>query len=124
MAEFGSQCMDAIMNWMDRNFKSDGNLNQAIMPCLLCVLLLGLRSQSVVAQPPTGFNNAPVSQVGFTTPDSSSAASGVNFEAGELIAVVGPDHILAGEMFPIVDSILLEYQDKVPKAQLEKMRRE
>jgi hypothetical protein len=123
VAEFGSQCMDAIMNWMDKNFKMYSNLNRAIMPCLFCILLLGLRSQSVNAQPPTGFNNAPVSQVGFTAPDSSSASE-ANFEAGELIAVVGPDHILAGEMFPIVDSILLEYQDKVPKAQLAKMRRE
>jgi hypothetical protein len=58
------------------------------------------------------------------SPDASSNAGGVNFEAGELIAVVGPDHILAGEMFPIVDSILMEYADKMPKEQLAKMRRE
>jgi parvulin-like peptidyl-prolyl isomerase len=47
-----------------------------------------------------------------------------DFEAGELIAVVGPDHILAGEMFPMVDSVLSEYADKMPKEQMLKLRRE
>ncbi len=54
----------------------------------------------------------------------AGAAEAGSFEAGELIAVVGPDHILAGEMFPIVDSILSDYADKMPKSQLAKMRQE
>jgi hypothetical protein len=120
--------MDAIMNWMYTNLNRYRTSCLAVVPFLLCMMVLGMCASDSAAQPPrtnpNQFGGAPVSQVGFTSPDASSNAGGVNFEAGELIAVVGPDHILAGEMFPIVDSILMEYADKMPKEQLAKMRRE
>lgn len=100
---------------------------------LLGLIFFGISASGVWAQPPglgpsrlapSQLGPSPVSQVGYTSPDRSVSQDGANFEAGELIAVVGPDHILAGEMFPIVDSILMEYADKIPKEQLAKMRRE
>lgn len=116
------------MNWMFTNSSRDCTNSLALLPLVFCAVISGMFPSGSLAQPPAGvpngFGRAPVSQVGFTTPDASSLQGEANFEAGELIAVVGPDHILAGEMFPIVDSILMEYADKVPKAQLAKMRRE
>lgn len=117
------------MNWMFTMEKHVRSKHPTLTSTLgtLALALLALVSQSgntLLAQPSNPNSEPAVSQVGFTSPDSSSSLPQSSFEAGELIAVVGPDHILAGEMFPIVDSILMEYADKIPKAQLAKMRRE
>jgi hypothetical protein len=116
--------MDAVMNWMF-TIKKYVRPEHTTLTWLACMLIfLSLNTNGLFAQPPNPKSPSGVSQVGFTSPDASSSLPQSSFEAGELIAVVGPDHILAGEMFPIVDSILMEYADKIPKAQLAKMRRE
>jgi parvulin-like peptidyl-prolyl isomerase len=91
---------------------------------------------SLAAQQVVGVNDGAVSRASAVGVASGSSAGpgGLlqsklgtpvgDFEAGELIAVVGPDHILAGEMFPMVDSVLSEYADKMPKEQMLKLRRE
>lgn len=132
--EFGSQCMDAIMNWILKNTMSCWLCEVVSFRSVAWIVVALVAAPWCVGQGPSQPNGvgrdrvSPVTQVGFRSSDSAIAGSSLesqaSFEAGELIAVVGPDHILAGEMFPIVDNILLEYADKVPKAQLAKMRKE
>lgn len=106
-------------------------LNWLVLICIGMVWVGSLAAQQVV-----GVNDGAVSRASAVGVASGSSAGpgGLlqsklgtpvgDFEAGELIAVVGPDHILAGEMFPMVDSVLSEYADKMPKEQMLKLRRE
>jgi hypothetical protein len=113
--------MDAIMNWMPIAASCCNTLSLRLS-ALIATLLIVHSVSTCKAQPPQ--TPLPVTQAGFDRSNSPALNNEGSFEAGELIAVVGPDHILAGEMFPIVDSILMEHADKIPKAQLAKLRRE
>ncbi|MCA9192931.1 MAG: peptidylprolyl isomerase [Planctomycetales bacterium] len=56
----------------------------------------------------------------FETEESSPSKE---FGAGELIAVVGDEHILAGDMWSIVEPILEENKDRISESQYDEARR-
>jgi parvulin-like peptidyl-prolyl isomerase len=125
-----SGCMEAIMEVHSVRIISHC-LSWLVLSCFGLVW-----AGSLAAQQSGGVNDGAVSRASAVGVASGASAGPVgllqsklgtpvgDFEAGELIAVVGPDHVLAGEMFPMVDSVLSEYADKMPKEQMLKLRRE
>lgn len=81
--------------------------------------------------PPTGATNTFVSHsqelanvelpgLGFSTTESNTNPEAEEFSAGRLIAVVGYEHILAGDMAVFVEPIIEQNRDKIPTGDEEK----
>ncbi len=81
--------------------------------------------------PPTGATNTFVSHsqelanvelpgLGFSTTESNTNPEAEEFSAGRLIAVVGYEHILAGDMAVFVEPIIEQNRAKIPTDEAEK----
>ena len=71
------------------------------------------------AAAPWQMNDAPEAQ-GFIGTDAAAAEL---FEAGEILALVGDQHILAGDVLPIVNQTLEQYRGRVPEDELNAQKR-